>query len=271
MADQKNDRPAPKADTPAAAAEAVKAVPQAAVKASDAAVDAVAEAVKAGPRAVAATVAAVADGSKAAPAKRSYTRRAPARAKTAKAAPAAQPKKAAAPKRAAAQAATAKTSNTIHANIKTQGTTTMKNETKQAADRFQAVFGDVNERAKSVMERNIRLGEELTELSKGNVEAIVASTKVAAKGVETIGQEIAEFNRKSFEDASAALKSFAEVKSPTDFFRLQSDFARGQFDALVAETSKLSEQMIKVAGEVAQPIASRYSVAAERVRTVVAA
>ena len=146
----------------------------------------------------------------------------------------------------------------------------MTNEAKQAADHFQAVFGDVNERAKGAFERNARIAEELTELTKGNVEALVASTKAAAKGVEALGQEVAELSRKSFEDASAALKGFADVKSPTDFFRLQSDFARNQFDMVVAETSKLSETVIKVAGQVAEPITSRYSVAAERVRSAVA-
>ncbi len=146
----------------------------------------------------------------------------------------------------------------------------MKNEAKQAADRFQAVFGDVNERAKTAIERNTRFAEELTELTKGNVEALVASTKVAAKAVETIGQEVAEFSRKSFEDASAALKGFAEVKSPTDFFRLQSEFAKSQFDSMVAESSKMSEAMLKLAGEVAEPITSRYSVAAERVKNIAA-
>ena len=60
------------------------------------------------------------------------------------------------------------------------------------------------------------------------------------------------------------------MKSPTDFFRLQSDFARSAFDSLVAETSKMSEQMIKLAGEVAEPITSRYSVAAERVKNIAA-
>ena len=146
----------------------------------------------------------------------------------------------------------------------------MKKEANQAADRFQAVFGDVNERAKTAIERNTRLAEEVTELTKGNVEALVASTKIAAKGVETIGQEVAELSRKSFEDASAALKGFADVKSPTDFFRLQSDFARNQFDMIVAESSKLSETMIKLAGQVAEPITGRYSAAAERVRSAVA-
>jgi phasin family protein len=159
-----------------------------------------------------------------------------------------------------------------------EGTQTMTKDTIQnvqatqaaAAERIQAALGDVNERAKNAVERSTKMLEEVTELTKGNVEAIVASSKVAARGVETLSQEAAEYSRRSFEEASAALKSFAEVKSPTDFFKLQSDFARSAFDSLVAESSKMSEAMIKLAGEVAEPITSRYSVAAERVKNIAA-
>ena len=146
----------------------------------------------------------------------------------------------------------------------------MKNEANKVADRFQAVFGDVNARAKTTIERNTRIAEELTELGRGNVEALVASTKIAAKAFESIGQDVAEYGRKSFEDASAALRGFAEIKSPADFFRLQTEFVRAQFDNAVAESSKLSETVIKLAGDVAEPINNRYTVAAERVRTAVA-
>ena len=139
---------------------------------------------------------------------------------------------------------------------------------QDAANRVQAAFGDINERSKTAMEKSARLMEEMTEIARGNVEALVASSKVAARGAETLTQEAADFSRRSFEASSNAMKSFAEVKSPTDFFRLQSEFARAQFDAMVAETSKVSERMIKLAGEVAEPITSRYTVAAERVKTI---
>lgn len=137
-----------------------------------------------------------------------------------------------------------------------------------ASERLQAAFGDVNERAKAAVEKGAKLLEEASELTKGNVEALVASSKVAAKGVETLSQEAADYGRKSFEQASAALKSFAEAKSPTDFFKLQGDYARSAFDNFVAESSKVSEAVIKLAGEVAEPITSRYAVAAERVKTI---
>jgi phasin family protein len=155
--------------------------------------------------------------------------------------------------------------------------TTMNKQTRNnvdagiiAADQLKTVFGDVNQRAKAAVERSAKIVEEFADLTRGNVEAIVASSKVAAKGVESMSQDAAEYSRKSFEEASAALKGFAEVKSATDFFRLQGDFARAAFDNAVAESARMSETMLKLAGDVAQPITSRYTVAAERVKTLAA-
>ena len=157
--------------------------------------------------------------------------------------------------------------------IKT-GVKNMANKTNEtgkiATEQFTAVIGDVNARAKTALEKSAKIVEELADLTRGNVEAIVASSKVAAKGVETLGQDAAEYSRKSFEDASAAFKRFAEVKSATDFFRLQGDYARGAFDAAVAESARLSETVMKLAGDVAEPLNSRYAVAAERVKTLAA-
>ncbi len=137
-------------------------------------------------------------------------------------------------------------------------------------EQFTAAFGDVNARAKDAFEKGTKIAEEIADLTRGNVEALVASSKVAAKGVETLSQDAAEYGRKSFEDASATLKSFAEVKSATDFFKLQSDYARSAFDAAVAESARVSEAFIKLAGDAAEPITSRYTVAAERVKTLAA-
>jgi len=60
------------------------------------------------------------------------------------------------------------------------------------------------------------------------------------------------------------------ARSPTDFFRMQGDFARAAFDQAVAESARLSETVLKLAGDVAEPITSRYTVAAERVKTLAA-
>jgi phasin family protein len=162
----------------------------------------------------------------------------------------------------------------VRAGAMREGVETMTKQTNDAglfaAEQFRTVFGDVNERAKATMERNARIVEELSDLTRGNVEALVASSKVAAKGVEALSQDVAEYSRKSFEEASTVLKSLAEVKSATDLFKLQGDYARAAFDAAIAESARVSEAVLKIAGDVAEPITSRYTVAAERVKTLAA-
>ena len=235
MAQKKN---APKAAKAKPAAAAVKAQPTRA-KAKAAAKPAVAAAAKAQP--------------------------VPAKAKAA-----AKPQPAFAAPVAAAAAVAAKATKQINDQIN-ERTNEMQNEaTQKVAENAQALFGDINERAKTAVERSARVLEEMTDLTRGNVEAIVASSKVAARGVETLSQEAAEFGRKSLEEASNAVRTFAEVRSATDFFRIQSEFAKTQFDSMVAESSKMSEAVIKLAGEVIEPITSRYSAAAERVKSLAA-
>ncbi len=138
---------------------------------------------------------------------------------------------------------------------------------EETMTKTQAMFGDVNERAKAQFEKNAKAVEELNAFAKGNVEALVESGKIAAKGFETIGQDSAEFTRKSFEKATATMKELSAVKSPADFFKLQSDFVRETFDSIIAVTSKNTEAMMKLAGDAAQPVSSRYAVAVEKAKT----
>jgi hypothetical protein len=95
---------------------------------------------------------------------------APTKTRKPRAAKAARPARAAKPaarkvgrpaKRAAA--ATAGTATRTTTRIQNEGTRIMKKETAQVADRLQAVFGDVNERARTQIERNTRIAEQFTD------------------------------------------------------------------------------------------------------------
>ena len=83
-----------------------------------------------------------------------------------------------------------------------------KNFTAQATDKAQAAFGDMNVRAKDAMAKGTKAIEELVEFSKGNLEAMVASGRVAANGVQEIAKYSAEYGRKSIEEANATAKRF---------------------------------------------------------------
>lgn len=135
-----------------------------------------------------------------------------------------------------------------------------------ATDKTKAMFADASDRTKGAVEKSQQMLEEMNSFGKGNIEALVESSKIAARGFETLGQDAAAYARKSLEEATAAARTLASVKSPAEFMKLQSDFVRQSFDAVVAETSRSTEAMLKLAGEVAQPISNRVALAADKVK-----
>ena len=134
-------------------------------------------------------------------------------------------------------------------------------------EKAQAMLGDLNARAKTAAEKGAKFVEEMTSLTKGNVEALVASGKIAAKGVEELGAGAAAYSKTSFEKTTGMLKSMSSVKSPADLMQIQSEYAKSSFDAMVAESSKLTESFVKLATEVMQPLSSRFAIAAEKVKS----
>ncbi len=146
-------------------------------------------------------------------------------------------------------------------------TETITAETKKAAeamtDRVKALMGDMSTRAKTAYEKGTEMASQATEFSKGNVEALVESGKIAAKGVQEMGKTYAEDTKSTFEELTAAMKEMTTVKSPTEFIELQTKLVKKSFDTAMAQTSKNSEAFLKLAGDVFQPISNRVSVAVD--------
>ena len=135
---------------------------------------------------------------------------------------------------------------------------------------FQTLFADAGERGQELVKKSQKVAEELADLTRANVEAFVESGRVAAEGARSIGQDVVAISRDGVEQAADAIRSLAEAKSPTEYLQLQGDFARASSDRAVAETSKLTESLVKLAGEAFQPLSNRATANAERFNTLVA-
>jgi len=133
------------------------------------------------------------------------------------------------------------------------------------ADRFQSLFADAGARSQELVAKSQKTAEELAELAKANVEALTESGRIAATGAKALGQDILASGREGFEQASGAMKTLADAKSPTEFIQIQSELARTGFDRAVAESSKFAEAFVKLAGEAIQPISNRATLNAERI------
>ncbi len=135
---------------------------------------------------------------------------------------------------------------------------------------FQSLFADAGERSQEAVKRSQKVAQELADIAKANVEAVVEAGRLAAEGARSIGQDAVARSREGAEQTADAIRSLAEAKSPTEFIQLQSELARTSFDRMVAESSRLTESMVKLAGKAFQPLSNRATANAERFNDIVA-
>jgi phasin family protein len=138
------------------------------------------------------------------------------------------------------------------------------------ADRFQTLFADAGSRGQEAIEKGRKTAEELAELTRANVEAMVEAGKIAATGVKSVGEDALQRTREGLERNVADLKSLAQATSPTEFFQLQSEIAKSNFDRMVAGFSQLTEASVKLAGEAVQPLSTRAALNAEKINEMTA-
>jgi phasin family protein len=133
----------------------------------------------------------------------------------------------------------------------------------EATTKATEFLGDIREKAGEAVEKSKKFAADAVEFNKANIEAMVEAGKIAAKGVQELGATNMEYAKKNFEDMQAAVKELSNVKTPSDFVKMQGDLARKGFDTAVAQASKNTEAMVKLANDMFQPISNRFAVAAD--------
>lgn len=128
--------------------------------------------------------------------------------------------------------------------------------------------GEFQNGAKAAYEKTAAAVTEMTEFTKGNVEAIVESSKIFTTGAQSLGKTYVEEAKSAYETMTADVKEIAAVKSPTELFQLQGKIARRNFDAFVATSSKNTEAFLKLANEAFAPLTGRVEVATEKLAKV---
>jgi len=146
--------------------------------------------------------------------------------------------------------------------IMTKAKTTTEDFTAKVKD----AVADAQDRAKAAFDKSSAYAAEYGEFAKGNIEALVESGKILASGLQGLGKDYVAEGKTAFETMTADVKELAAVKSPADFFKLQGEILRRNFDAAVASGSKNSEALVKLANDAFAPISTRVSLAVEKVK-----
>lgn len=136
---------------------------------------------------------------------------------------------------------------------------------------FQNAMTEAQAKAQAAFEKSSNMLGEASNFAKGNVEAMIQSTKIFADGCQELSSTMVAESRTAFENMTGDMKELAAAKSPADFLKVQSEMVRKNFDSAVAYGSKNSEAMLKLMSDMMAPISGRVSVAVEKVRQPAAA
>lgn len=105
--------------------------------------------------------------------------------------------------------------------------------------------------------------EEIVSFGKGNVEALVQSGTLAAKGTEELAKALAALGNQNVERAGAAAKALAGVKSPAELVQLQAQISRESVDSIVSDSRKIAEIVNTIVSSALEPIQARFQAASE--------
>lgn len=101
--------------------------------------------------------------------------------------------------------------------------------------------------------------EDLASLAKGNVDAVVASGNIVAKGAEEAGQQVAAFTQASLQKQAEAGKALLGITSFQDLIAFQSAFLKSSAENLVREATRFQELSAKITSEAIAPINARVN------------
>ena len=121
-----------------------------------------------------------------------------------------------------------------------------------------------NQAFKDGMEKTVDALNEVSTVSKSNVEAVVESFTAATKGVEAVSTQSVEFTKKQWEDAIANAKTLSSAKSIQEVVELQSKWAKSSMEAYVAQMNTVSELLSTSFKNVYSPINARVTATVEK-------
>jgi phasin family protein len=115
------------------------------------------------------------------------------------------------------------------------------------------------EQMRENIDRTMTAMSEFGAFGKENMEAIVASATVTAKGFEAMSGRAVAFSKLAVENHMSAAKTIMGSKSVQEMVERQTEYARTAFDTYLAEMNQMSDLWSGLAKEAFKPLNERVS------------
>ena len=125
---------------------------------------------------------------------------------------------------------------------------------KASTEGYEQALNMSKEQVEKAREAFLKGYDDVSTMNKESVDAVVKAGKVLTKGSETVGKAYFEFAQASVEASVKSVKAMMGAKTPKDFFDIQSEYARTNFDKFLSQSTRLSEMSVKVTNEAFDPL-----------------
>ena len=96
--------------------------------------------------------------------------------------------------------------------------------------------------------------EDVQKFSKDQIEASTKAATVVGEGVKALASDVTAFSKKSFEDLTATGEALRAAKTMEAAFKIQQDYAKAAYEALVAQATKFTDHYSLIAKEAFKPV-----------------
>lgn len=96
--------------------------------------------------------------------------------------------------------------------------------------------------------------DELQKVGKEQLETAASVAASFAKGLQTIAAEATDFSKASIEANSAYVEKLLGAKSLDNAIQIQSDFAKSNYERMLAQVTKMGELYSQLAKDAFKPV-----------------
>ena len=138
---------------------------------------------------------------------------------------------------------------------------------RQFQDAAQRVAGASNEAFKDTVERSLSTLNQLNDVSKRNLEAVVTSLTAATRGAESLGAQAMSYGKTSMEQSAEAARALTAARSVQEAVELQTNYARTALETYLTEMNRMSETVAASVKDSLQPLNERATAAMEQIQS----
>lgn len=145
--------------------------------------------------------------------------------------------------------------------------TVVKTSTNAAAkgyDKAVALTKDQVDAAHKAQNVAFKSYEDVVQVTKDNIDAVVKAGSILTKGLQDISRQVFGLTQESIEEGVSASKAMFAAKTLREVFDLQSSLAQASLDRMFAQSTRLSDQSVKLFEQALAPISTRVTATVDK-------